>query len=236
MKAIEITAPGGPENLQLCERPDPKPGPGEVLIRVAAAGVNRPDVLQRKGFYPPPKGASDLPGLEVSGEIVALGENADAYAIGDQVCALLPGGGYAELATADQGACLPIPSGLSLYEAAGLPEAYFTVWANVFDDAGLQAGETFLVHGALSGIGVTAITLAKARGAKVIATAGSDEKAAKAAALGANKTFNYQTDAWDDAIKKKAALMSFLIWLGGTFLYAIYPPLSPMAAMCRSPF
>ena len=153
MQAIEIAEPGGPEVLRLTERPTPEPDANEVLIRVAAAGVNRPDVLQRMGLYPPPPGASDLPGLEVAGEIVRIGAEVSDWRIGDEVCALLPGGGYAEYAVADAGACLPIPKGVALVHAAGLPETYFTVWANVFDDAGLKSGETLLVHGATSGIG-----------------------------------------------------------------------------------
>ncbi|MBE2241143.1 MAG: NAD(P)H-quinone oxidoreductase, partial [Burkholderiaceae bacterium] len=196
MNAIEISAPGKPEVLRLTQRPDPVAGAGELLIRVAASGVNRPDVLQRKGAYPPPPGASDLPGLEVCGSIVSGDPQAIAaagLAIGDRVCALVAGGGYAELCVAPVGQCLPVPQGLTDVEAASLPETFFTVWSNVFDRARLQAGETFLVQGGTSGIGVTAIQLAKAHGAMVIATAGSDEKCAACLALGADHAINYKT-------------------------------------------
>ncbi len=196
MKAIEIVGPGGPEVLQLADRPDPVAGAGEVLIRVAASGVNRPDVLQRKGAYPPPAGASDLPGLEVSGTIVGGDTSAMAAAgfkLGDRVCALVAGGGYASLCVAPVGQCLPAPSGLTDVEAASLPETFFTVWSNVFDRARLQPGETLLVQGGTSGIGVTAIQLAKAAGATVIVTAGSDEKCAACRALGADHAINYRS-------------------------------------------
>ena len=196
MKAIEITAPGKPEVLCLCERPDPVAGAGEALIRVAASGVNRPDVLQRKGLYPVPVGASDLPGLEVAGTIVdGDGEAlaAAGFSIGDRVCALVAGGGYAELCVAPIGQCLPSPKNLSDIEAASLPETFFTVWSNVFDRVRLQPGETLLVQGGSSGIGVTAIQLAKAWGATVIVTVGSDEKAAACTALGADHAINYKT-------------------------------------------
>lgn len=196
MKAIEITTYGKPEVLQPTQRPDPVAGAGEVLIRVAASGVNRPDVLQRKGHYPVPPGASDLPGLEVAGSIVA-GDSAAMTAaglkLGDRVCALVAGGGYAELCVAPVGQCLPVPAGLSDVEAASLPETFFTVWSNVFDRARLQSGETFMVQGGTSGIGVTAIQMAKAAGATVIATAGSDEKCAACVALGADHAINYKT-------------------------------------------
>jgi NADPH2:quinone reductase len=195
MKAIEISSYGAPDVLRPTERPAPAAGAGEVLIRVAASGVNRPDVLQRKGLYPVPPGASDLPGLEVAGEIV----EGDAPALaaaglkrGDRVCALVAGGGYAELCVAPLGQCLPVPAGLSDIEAASLPETYFTVWSNVFDRASLQPGETLLVQGGTSGIGVTAIQLAKAAGASVIATAGSDDKCKACIALGADHAINYR--------------------------------------------
>jgi NADPH2:quinone reductase len=195
VKAIEITAPGKPEVLRLTERPKPEAGAGEALIRVAASGVNRPDVLQRKGLYPVPPGASDLPGLEVAGTI----ESGDAPAlaaaglgIGDRVCALVAGGGYAEHCVAPIGQCLPSPARLSDIEAASLPETFFTVWSNVFDRARLQPGETLLVQGGSSGIGVTAIQLGKAWGASVIVTVGSDEKAAACLALGADHAINYR--------------------------------------------
>ena len=196
MRAIEIAQPGGPEVLRETQRPDPQAGAGEVLIRVAASGINRPDVLQRKGFYPPMPGVSDLPGLEVAGIIVggdAAAMAAAGFKAGDRVCALVAGGGYAELCVAPVGQCLAVPRGLSDIEAASLPETFFTVWSNVFDRARLQAGESFLVHGGTSGIGVTAIQMAKAMGAKVIATAGSDDKCAACVALGADHAINYRT-------------------------------------------
>lgn len=195
MKAIEISSPGGPEALRLVDRPDPVAGAGEVLIRVAASGVNRPDVLQRKGVYPPPAGASDLPGLEVAGTVVSGDEAAMAargVRCGDSVCALVAGGGYAELCVAPVGQCLPVPQGLGAVEAAGLPETCFTVWSNVFDRARLQVDEWLLVHGGSSGIGVTAIQMAKAHGAKVIVTVGSQDKAQACLALGADHAINYR--------------------------------------------
>ncbi len=196
MKAIEITAPGGPEVLRLCERPAPEPRSGELLIAVQASGVNRPDVLQRKGLYPMPPGVSDLPGLEIAGHVAGgLPEDlaAAGLQIGDPVCALVAGGGYAEFCVAPVGQCLPVPKGLNMVEAASLPETFFTVWQNVFVIAGLKAGETLLVQGGSSGIGVTAIQLAKALGAQVIVTAGSDEKCAACLAIGANHAINYRT-------------------------------------------
>ena len=195
MRAIEIAQFGAPEVLRETERPDPVPGPGEALVRVAASGINRPDVLQRKGLYPMPPGVSDLPGLEVAGELVAgdVAELAAAgFALGDRVCALVAGGGYAELCVAPIAQCLPVPRGLTDIEAASLPETCFTVWQNVFHIAALQAGEWLLVQGGSSGIGVTAIQMAKAFGAKVIATAGSDEKCAACLALGADHAINYR--------------------------------------------
>jgi NADPH2:quinone reductase len=195
MKAVEITSYGAPEVLRLTERPDPVAGAGEVLIRVSAAGVNRPDVLQRKGMYPVPPGASDLPGLEVAGTIVsgdAAALGAAGFKLGDRVCALVAGGGYAELCVAPVAQCLPVPAGLTDTEAASLPETFFTVWSNVFDRARLQLGETFLVQGGTSGIGVTAIQMAKAAGATVIATAGSDDKCAACVRLGADHAINYR--------------------------------------------
>ena len=196
MQAVEITAFGAPEVLRLGERPVPMAGVGELLIRVAASGVNRPDVLQRKGHYAPPAGASDLPGLEVAGVIEsgdAAALAAAGFAVGDRVCALVAGGGYAEYCVAPVAQCLPVPAGLSDVEAASLPETFFTVWSNVFDRARLQAGETLLVQGGSSGIGVTAIQLARARGATVIITAGSDEKCAACLALGAHHAINYKS-------------------------------------------
>ena len=196
MRSVEITAYGAPEVLRMGERASVQAGVGEVLIRVAASGVNRPDVLQRTGNYPVPPGASDIPGLEVAGEIIAGDAAAMAAAgfkPGDRVCALVAGGGYAELCVAPVGQCLPVPTGLSDIEAASLPETFFTVWSNVFDRVRLQAGETLLVQGGTSGIGVTAIQMAKALGATIIATAGSDEKCAACLALGADHAINYKT-------------------------------------------
>ena len=201
MKAIEISQPGGPEVLTLVERPKPELKPGQVLIKVKAAGINRPDVFQRQGSYPPPSDASDLPGLEVAGEIVEGDVSGTNFKIGDMVCALTPGGGYAEYCAAPAGNCLPIPEGLSLVEAATLPETYFTVWSNVFDRGQLKKGETLLVHGGASGIGTTAILLARAFGHTVYATVGSDERVAAVEALGAAKGLNYKTQDFVEEIK-----------------------------------
>lgn len=205
MKAIEISRPGPPDVLTLVDRADPVPGAGEVLIRVAASGVNRPDVLQRMGAYPPPPGASDLPGLEVAGVIVAGDVDAMAAAglsIGQRVCALTPGGGYAELCVTPAVQCLPVPDGLSDIEAASLPETCFTVWSNVFMRAALQPGETLLIQGGTSGIGVTAIQMAKALGATVIATAGSDAKCQACLDLGADHAVNYRTTDFAEAARQ----------------------------------
>jgi len=196
MKAVEIVQPGGPQVLQPCERPQPQPGPQEMLIRVGASGVNRPDVLQRKGLYPMPPGVSDLPGLEVAGIVFSGDPQALARAgwkVGDRVCALVAGGGYAQYCTAPIEQCLPIPGSLSDIEAAALPETFFTVWQNVFDLARLAPGETLLIQGGSSGIGVSAILLAKAFGSRVIVTAGSDEKCAACLTLGADHAINYRT-------------------------------------------
>ncbi|MBT9508425.1 NAD(P)H-quinone oxidoreductase [Rhodoferax sp.] len=205
MKAVEITSFGAPDVLRMGERPMPVPGVGELLIRVTASGVNRPDVLQRTGNYPLPPGASDIPGLEVAGVV----EQGDAQALasagfklGDRVCALVTGGGYAEYCVAPIGQCLPVPQGLSDIEAASLPETFFTVWSNVFDRGRLQKGETLLIQGGTSGIGVTAIQLAKAMGATVIATAGSDEKCAACLALGADHAINYKTQDFAEEAKR----------------------------------
>jgi len=205
MKAIEITSYGAPEVLRAVERPDPVAGVGELLIRVAASGVNRPDVLQRKGHYPVPPGASDLPGLEVAGEIVSGDAAALAEAgfkIGDRVCALIAGGGYAQLCVAPVAQCLPVPKGWSDTEAASLPETFFTVWSNVFERGRLQKGETLLIQGGTSGIGVTAIQIAKAMGATVIATAGSDDKCEACRKLGADHAINYRTSDFAEEAKK----------------------------------
>ena len=194
MRAIEISQPGGPEVLVPADRPVPEPGAGEVLIKVAAAGINRPDVFQRKGNYAPPPGASDLPGLEVAGEIVGGDAAAGGFVVGDKVCALVAGGGYAEYCVAPVAQCLPVPQGLTDIEAAGLPETYFTVWSNVFDRGALSDGESLLVHGGASGIGTTAIQLARAMGNTVYATVGSDERARAVEALGAARGINYKTE------------------------------------------
>ncbi|MGX9937962.1 NAD(P)H-quinone oxidoreductase [Advenella kashmirensis] len=202
MKAVEISTPGGPEVLKLVEREKPELKKGDVLIRVTAAGINRPDVFQRKGAYPPPPGASDLPGLEVAGEIVEGDLAGTSLKIGDRVCALTPGGGYAEYCVAPAGNCLPIPDGFSDVEAAALPETFFTVWTNVFDRGALSGDETLLVHGGASGIGTTAIQIARALGHKVFVTVGSDERAAAVEALGASKAINYKTQDFVEEIKK----------------------------------
>ncbi|MFN7570528.1 MAG: NAD(P)H-quinone oxidoreductase [Betaproteobacteria bacterium] len=203
MRAIEISHPGGPDVLHLAERPQPVPGSGEVLIRVAAAGVNRPDVLQRKGAYAPPPGASDIPGLEVAGTIVGGEIDGSGFAIGDEVCALVSGGGYAEFCAAPVGQVLPVPKGLSFIEAAGLPETYFTVWSNVFDRARLAPGETLLVQGGASGIGVSAVQLAAALGHVVYATAGSDAKCRAVEALGARRAINYRSEDFVAVVKQE---------------------------------
>lgn len=194
MQAIDPAQPGGPEVLVAVERPVPRPGPGEVLVRVAAAGVNRPDVAQRRGFYPPPPGAPSIPGLEIAGEVVAVGEGIGPEALGQQVCALVAGGGYAEYAAAPWGQCLPVPPALSMIEAAALPETLFTVWTNLFERAYATEGDTVLVHGGTSGIGTTAIALGRLFGLTVIVTAGSDEKCARAREIGAAAAINYKTE------------------------------------------
>ena len=201
MLCIEIASPGGPDVLTPTERADPSPAAGEVLIDVAAAGVNRPDVLQRRGQYPPPKGASDIPGLEVAGTVAAVGHGVDEWRIGDRVCALVSGGGYATLCVAPAAQCLPVPASLDFIAAAAIPEAFFTVWTNVFDRGRLQSGETALFHGGSSGIGTTAIQLASVRGARVFATAGSDEKCRACEALGAERAINYRTEDFVTVLK-----------------------------------
>jgi len=202
MRAVEITEFGKPDVLKLGERPVPQPKQGEVLVRVAAAGVNRPDVLQRMGHYPVPPGASDIPGLEIAGEVVALGEGVSSWNVGDELCALVQGGGYAEYCTAPAPQCLPVPAGLSAVEAASLPETFFTVWSNVFDRARLAPGEILLVQGGTSGIGVTAIQMAKAFGHKVFATAGSPQKCAACEELGADRGINYRTEDFVAVVKE----------------------------------
>ena len=202
MTAIVIRAPGGPEMLVPEQRPMPEPGPGEILIKVAAAGVNRPDVRQRQGSYPPPKGATDIPGLEVAGEVAALGADVKRWKLGDKVCALVSGGGYAQYCLADEGSALPVPAGLSMVEAAAMPETFFTVWHNVIERGGLMAGETLLVHGGSSGIGTTAIQLARARNARVVATAGSAEKCARLVDLGADRAVDYHTEDFVEVVRE----------------------------------
>jgi len=202
MTAVAISEPGGPEVLKAERREVPIPDEHQVLIEVYAAGINRPDVIQRMGLYPPPKGASDLPGLEVSGTVVSVGSGVTKHKTGDQVLALTPGGGYAQYCVAHEGHALPIPSTLSLTEAAGVPETFFTVWSNVFDRGGLKKGERFLVHGGSSGIGTTAIQLAKAMGVEVFTTAGSDEKCAFCLKLGADHAINYKTSKFAAEIRE----------------------------------
>ena len=218
MRAVEITQAGGPEVLQLCERPMPVARRGEVVIEVAYAGVNRPDALQRAGSYAPPPTASDLPGLEASGEIVAIGDGVSEWAVGDQVCALLPGGGYAEYVATPAAHCLPVPKGMGLKEAACLPETYFTVFSNVFQRGGLKAGERFLVHGGSSGIGTTAIQMAKLFGARVFTTAGSDEKCAACVALGAERAINYRDEDFVEILRAEGGVDLILDMVGGAYL------------------
>jgi NADPH:quinone reductase len=201
MNAIVIRAPGGPDALVPEQRPVPRPGEGEVLVKVAAAGVNRPDVMQRQGLYPPPKGATDIPGLEIAGEVVALGPGVTRWKVGDRVMALVVGGGYAQYCPAHESHCLPIPAGLSMTEAAAIPETFFTVWHNVFERGRLKAGETLLVHGGSSGIGTAAIQLAHESGARVITTAGSAEKIEACRTLGADLAINYKTEDFVAATK-----------------------------------
>ncbi len=205
MRAIEITAPGGPEVLRPCDRPMPEPRAGELLIAVQASGINRPDVLQRKGLYPMPPGVSDLPGLEIAGTVAAGAPQdlaAAGLAVGDPVCALVAGGGYAQFCVAPAGQCLPVPKGFSMVQAASLPETFFTVWQNVFQIAGLKTGETLLVQGGSSGIGVTAIQLAKALDATVIVTAGSDDKCTACLAIGADHAINYRTQDFTAEVRR----------------------------------
>ncbi len=206
MRAIEIAEPGGPEVLRLVNRPTPAPGDGQVLLQVTAAGVNRPDAIQRQGHYDPPRGVTDIPGLEVAGRIISHGPGVPAERAGlridDRVCALVPGGGYAEYCVADAALCLPIPLGLTPVQAAAVPETFFTVWSTLFDSAGLKAGEILLLHGGSSGIGTTAIQLAKAFGAQVYVTAGSDEKCAACEKIGADMAINYRTQDFVEVIER----------------------------------
>ena len=215
MQVIEITAPGGPEVLKLAERPVPEPAPNEVLVRVVAAGVNGPDIMQRKGLYPAPPGASDLPGLEISGEIVAVGSDVRDWRVGDEVCALTNGGGYAEYCVADAAQCLPIPRGVDLRDAAGLPETFFTVWSNIFIGVQLKAGETFLVHGGAGGIGSTAIQLGKAFGAKVVATDSPAERCAFCRDLGADRVIDYRQEDFVGIVRAMGGANVILDIVGG---------------------
>jgi NADPH2:quinone reductase len=221
MTAISITEPGAPDVLVPVEMATPKPGDGEVLIKVAAAGVNRPDVLQRKGGYPPPPGAPQTPGLEIAGTVVALGEGASRHAIGDEVCALVAGGGYAQFCTVHESNALPVPGGLGLIEAAGLPETFFTVWTNVFERGALKSGESFLVHGGSSGIGTTAIMLAHALGARVFATAGSADKCRACEDLGAEICVNYREADFVEVLRQatgKRGVDVILDMVGGDYI------------------
>jgi NADPH2:quinone reductase len=218
MKAVEISKPGGPEVLTLCERTMPQPGPDQVVIKVAYAGVNRPDALQRAGMYAPPKGASDLPGLECSGEVSAVGSQVTDLKVGDAVCALLPGGGYAEYVATPAAHCLPVPDGMDMKQAACLPETYFTVWSNVFMRGGLQAGERFLVHGGSSGIGTTAIQLAHVLGARVFVTAGSEDKLEACRKLGAEIAINYKQADFVEVVKAEGGADLILDMVGGSYM------------------
>ena len=217
MTAIGIKAPGGPDMLVPEERPVPQPGAGEILVKVAAAGVNRPDVMQRQGNYPPPAGAPDIPGLEIAGEVVASGTGVRRWKLGDKVMALVVGGGYAEYALAHESHALPV-DGLSMVEAAAVPETFFTVWHNMFERGGLKSGETVLVHGGTSGIGTTAIQLAKAKGARVITTAGSDDKCEACRKLGANVAVNYKTQDFVAVTKEEGGADLIIDIVGGDYI------------------
>jgi len=218
MRAIEISKPGGPEVLTLCDREIPQPGPDQVVIKVAYAGVNRPDALQRAGMYAPPKGASELPGLECSGEVAAIGANVTSQRVGDLVCALLPGGGYAEYVATAAAHCLPVPEGMDLKHAACLPETFFTVWSNVFMRGGLRAGERFLVHGGSSGIGTTAIQLAHVLGARVFVTAGSEDKLESCRKLGAEVAIDYKEQDFVAVVKAEGGADLILDMVGGSYM------------------
>ena len=237
MRAVVAARPGGPEVLQIEMRPRPVPGEREILVQVEAAGVNRPDVHQRQGNYPPPPGVTDVLGLEIAGEVVALGPDARIHRLGARVTALVPGGGYADYCVAHETNALPIPAGLSAIEAAAIPETYFTVWTNVFSRGALKAGETLLVHGGTSGIGTTAIALAKAFGARVVATAGSDEKAAQCERLGADLGVNYRKDDFVAPTARRpgaAAPTSFSTWSAATTSSATMRRRRWTDASCRS--
>jgi putative PIG3 family NAD(P)H quinone oxidoreductase len=215
MKAIEISAPGGPEVLKVTERPTPQPQTNEILVRVAAAGVNGPDIMQRKGLYPPPPGASDLPGLEIAGEVVAVGQAVKRWKVGDSVCALTNGGGYAEYCVADAEQCLPVPTGVDVRDAAGLPETFFTVWSNIFIGAQLKSGENFLVHGGAGGIGTTAIQLGKAFGAKVIATDSPEARCRICRELGAARVIDYKEEDFVEIVRQEGGANVILDIVGG---------------------
>jgi len=218
MRAIEISEPGGPGVLKPVTMPVPVPGHGQIVIRVAFAGVNRPDALQRAGLYAPPPTASPLPGLEASGTVVALGPNVTRWGVGDKVCALLPGGGYAEYVACHEAHALPVPYGMDMAQAACLTETCFTVWSNVMMRGNLRAGERFLVHGGSSGIGTTAIQIARTLGARVFATAGTDEKCRACEGLGAERAFNYKTEDWAAALREMGGMNLILDMVGGPYL------------------
>jgi putative PIG3 family NAD(P)H quinone oxidoreductase len=215
MKAIEISAPGGPEVLKITERPMPQPQTNEILVRVVAAGVNGPDIMQRKGLYPPPPGASDLPGLEIAGEVVAVGQAVKRWKVGDSVCALVNGGGYAQYCVADAEQCLPVPAGVELRDAAGLPETFFTVWSNIFIGAGLKSGENLLVHGGAGGIGTTAIQLGKAFGAKVMATDSPEARCRICRELGADRVIDYKEEDFVEIVRQEGGANVILDIVGG---------------------
>lgn len=236
MKAVEISAPGAPDVLKLTERPVPQPQKHEVLIKVSAAGVNGPDIMQRKGLYPAPPGASDLPGLEVSGEIVALGEAAKRWKVGDKVAALTNGGGYAQYCVADAEQCLPIPKGIDIKDAGGLIETFFTVWSNVFIGAGLKAGETFLVHGGAGGIGTTAIQLGKAFGAKVIATDSPQERCEICRDLGADRVVDYKQEDFVEVVRETGGANVILDIVGGPNIERNFKAASPDARIIQLAF
>ncbi|MGB0967575.1 MAG: NAD(P)H-quinone oxidoreductase [Halocynthiibacter sp.] len=236
MRAVEITEPGAPEVLKPCARPVPQPRMGEVLLRLEYAGVNRPDALQRAGKYAPPPTASDLPGLEGAGEVVALGDGVTGLSIGDKVCALLPGGGYAEYVSTPAAHCLPVPDGMSMAEAACIPENYFTVWSNVFMRGGLKAGERFLVHGGSSGIGTTAIQLAHAFGARVFTTAGNDTKCCVCSDLGAERAINYKDEDFVSVLKDEGGADLILDMVGGSYINRNIKTLVPDGRMVHIAF
>ena len=236
MRAVEITEPGAPDVLKPCTRPVPQPRAGEVLLRLEYAGVNRPDALQRAGKYAPPPTASDLPGLEGAGEVAALGDGVTGLSIGDKVCALLPGGGYAEYVATLAAHCLPVPDGMSMAEAACIPENYFTVWSNVFMRGGLKAGERFLVHGGSSGIGTTAIQLAHAFGARVFTTAGNDTKCGVCSDLGAERAINYREEDFVSVLKEEGGADLILDMVGGSYINRNIKTLVPDGRMVHIAF